>query len=50
MDISSLTTTELKALAYDEVAKIQAAQQNLGLINQKLAQLAQASEVPNVPA
>ena len=40
MDISEITDiTKLKALAYDQLALLQQTQQNLDLINQRIAQL-----------
>ena len=37
MDIKTLSETELKALAFDEMVKIEHAQNNLRVINQELA-------------
>lgn len=39
MDITKLTTEQLKALAYDEMVKIQIAQNNLQLIQQQMDKL-----------
>jgi len=36
MDIKSMTETELKALAFDEMVKLQQTQHNLAIINQEL--------------
>ena len=36
MDISTLSDTELKALAYDELLKLQAVQANLDIITAEL--------------
>jgi len=41
MDITKLTVVELKALAYDELAKMEVAQNNLKTINQELAKRSQ---------
>lgn len=37
MDITKLSITELKSLAYDEMAKIQQAQNNLNIINAEIS-------------
>ncbi len=37
MDITKLTDTELKALAYEQVKLLNAAQNNLAMIEQELA-------------
>ena len=37
MDLTKQTDTELKALAYDELTKVQVAQNNVNIINQELA-------------
>lgn len=40
MDLSKITNViELKAMAYDELAKKQQAEQNLNMLNQRIAQL-----------
>lgn len=44
MDITALSQTELKALAYDQLATIETAQKNLQAINQQLQKLGQATE------
>ena len=44
MDITALSQTELKALAYDQLATIETAQKNLQAINQQLQKLGQANE------
>jgi len=36
IDITKMTVIELKALAYDELAKQQVCQQNLQIINQEI--------------
>lgn len=42
MSIENLSLTELKALAYDNIAIVEQAQNNLKLINERIAQLANA--------
>lgn len=43
MDISQITdVAQLKALAYDEIASRDQAQQNLSVLNETIAQLARA--------
>ena len=42
MDITKLNVTELKALAFDEISKLNVAQNNLNIINAEL----QKREVP----
>lgn len=37
MEITKMTVTDLKALAYDELIKIETAQNNLRLINEQIA-------------
>ena len=44
MDITALSQTELKALAYDQLATIEAAQKNLQAINQQLQKFGQTNE------
>jgi hypothetical protein len=44
MDISKKTEVELKALAYDELAKIEIAQSNLRAINEAMDALAKKVE------
>jgi len=44
MDITKLTVEALKALAYDEMAKIQLSQQNLQLINQEISKKLESKE------
>ena len=46
MDIKSMTEIELKALAYDEITKLQIAQQNLAVINNELAARRQLEAQP----
>jgi hypothetical protein len=41
MDLNKLTTTELKALAFDQMVEIEKYQKNLQLVNQVLAQKVQ---------
>lgn len=46
MDITKLDTQELKALAYDEILKIERAQVNLKLINEEInKKLTQSPEI-----
>lgn len=46
MDITSITDIkELKAMAYDQLATKQLAEQNLVVINQRIDQMAKAQEV-----
>jgi hypothetical protein len=47
MDIATLTETELKALAYEQVKLLQAAQNNLAMIEQELARRSQSKEEQN---
>ena len=44
MDITTLSQTELKALAYDQLATIETAQKNLQAINQQLQKFGQTNE------
>jgi hypothetical protein len=46
MDITTLTETELKAIGFEQVKLLQAAQNNLALIEQELAKR-QPREQPN---
>lgn len=49
MDITIATETELKAAAYDQIALMEHAQQNIKLINEELAKRKQqAREIDNV--
>jgi hypothetical protein len=48
MDITKLSVVELKALAYDELVKVEQSQKNLVLINQQITKLSQ--EQPKVEA
>jgi hypothetical protein len=42
--LSEYTDTELKAIAYDELQKLQIAQNNIRVINEELSKRAQASD------
>lgn len=42
--LSDLTVVELKSLAYDELAKLEVAQQNLRVLNQEIAKRAQEQQ------
>lgn len=42
--LSDLTVVELKSLAYDELAKLETAQQNLRILNQEIAKRAQEQQ------
>jgi hypothetical protein len=44
MDITKMSDTELKALAYDQMAQIQLSQGNLQVINTELAKRNQPAE------
>jgi hypothetical protein len=44
MDISTATDEQLKALAYDEMVKIEVAQKNLQVINTELTRRAQQGQ------
>ena len=44
MDIATLTETELKALAYEQVKLLQATQHNLAMIEQELTKRQQPKE------
>ena len=46
MDITKMSVEALKALAYDEMAKIQLSQQNLQMINQEIAKKQEESKQP----
>lgn len=41
-DISNLSVTELKAVAYDFLAQIETAQRNLQIVNSRIAELSQS--------
>lgn len=43
MDLKTLSVTELKALAYDQLALLEVTQQNIQLINKELKDRANAS-------
>lgn len=46
MDITKITDVkELKSLAYDQMAQLEATQQNLRMLNQRIAELSQNAEV-----
>jgi hypothetical protein len=42
--LSDLTVVELKSLAYDELAKLESAQQNLRVLNQEIAKRSQEQQ------
>lgn len=42
--LSDLTVIELKSLAYDELARLEAAQSNLRILNQEIANRAQQTQ------
>ena len=42
--LSDLTVIELKSLAYDELARLEAAQSNLRILNQEIANRAQQAQ------
>jgi hypothetical protein len=42
--LSDLTVVELKSLAYDELAKLESAQQNLRILNQEIAKRSQEQQ------
>ena len=42
--LSDLTVVELKSLAYDELAKLESAQQNLRVLNQEITKRVQAQQ------
>jgi hypothetical protein len=46
MDITTLSAVELKAIAYDEMVRLQLAQQNITAINQELAKREKEMSVP----
>jgi myo-inositol catabolism protein IolC len=48
MDISKETNVEkLKALAYDQLAQLEAVQANLRALNERIAQLSKEAEKPS---
>lgn len=50
-DITKMSVTELKALAYDELGKMEVAQKNLQIINVEIAKKMESkSESPAVEA
>ena len=42
--LSDLTVVELKSLAYDELAKLESAQQNLRVLNQEITKRVQEQQ------
>lgn len=46
MNIDTMTITELKALAYDLLASIEASQRNLQVVNQEIAKKSQPAVEP----
>lgn len=46
--ISTLTETELKALVYDELAKMETAQANIRILNQEIQKRSQLKESMDV--
>lgn len=42
--LSDLTVVELKSLAYDELAKLESAQQNLKVLNQEITKRVQEQQ------
>jgi hypothetical protein len=48
VDIKKLSVVEIKALAYDELAKLEACQMNLRTLNQELTLRAEQSTNANV--
>lgn len=49
-EVSTLSTVELKSLAYDQMAQIELAQNNLRVINQELGKRLQPANQPSQPA
>lgn len=47
LDITKLSVTELKSLAYDEMARLEICQTNLRAINQEIAKRNQQSQQQN---
>lgn len=47
VNLSQLTETQLKAFAYDEMGKIEMAQNNLRILNQELTRRQSVSKVAN---
>lgn len=45
-NISQLSTTELKALAYDQMVQFDVIQNNLRILNQELAKRSQVTNTP----
>ena len=48
--LSDLTVIELKSLAYDELARLEAAQSNLRILNQEIANRAQQAQQGSLTA
>lgn len=48
MDINTLTLTELKALAFDEIKKLEIAQGNIRILNDQIAKKEKESEASNI--
>ena len=46
--LSDLTVVELKSLAYDELARLEAAQSNLRILNQEIANRSQQAQQGNL--
>jgi prefoldin subunit 5 len=47
MDLTKITDVkELKSLAYDQMAQLEATQQNLRMLNQRIAELNETTETP----
>lgn len=50
MDLSKVSDPQqLKAMAYDELQRLEIAKQNLQLINQRLLELEQSAPAPQTP-
>ena len=49
MDITKMSIVELKALAFDEIAKIKQAEHNLNVLNAEMQKRAEPQEVPIAP-
>lgn len=49
MDITTKTVVELKALAYDELAKLETAQRNIALINAEIKKKVEAEQPAEKP-
>lgn len=44
MNIDQMSVTELKALVYDELVKVEQAKQNLQILNARIAELSKPAE------